>query len=104
MAFEDVAAEPGSDAAVPLEEKQGYIQQMLQRVSNELEQAGLIVTTAIQEGQAADVIMREAEAWGADCIYVGARGLNRLERFLIGSVSASVAARAGCSVEVVRTG
>jgi nucleotide-binding universal stress UspA family protein len=45
----------------------------------------------------------EAEDLMADCIFVGARGMGRLERFLIGSVSLGVAARAHCSVEVVRT-
>ena len=40
---------------------------------------------------------------GASCIFVGAKGLRSVERFLTGSVSASVAARAHCSVELVRT-
>ncbi|MCA1575337.1 MAG: universal stress protein [Acidobacteria bacterium] len=40
---------------------------------------------------------------GANCIFVGSTGFsNRLERFLLGSVSAAVANRAECSVEVVR--
>jgi nucleotide-binding universal stress UspA family protein len=105
MAFkEGDVAEPdtASDHNLPLEDKRGYVQQMLQRVANELEQAGLIVTMLVKEGQPAHVIRKEAEVWGADCVYLGAQGLNRLERFLIGNVSASVAARAGCSVEVVR--
>ena len=34
----------------------------------------------------------------------GLRGMGRLDRFLIGSVSLGVAARAHCSVEVVRAG
>lgn len=46
---------------------------------------------------------RAAEEWEADCIFVGSMGFsNRLERFVLGSVSAAVAARANCSVEVVR--
>ncbi|HSE20063.1 MAG TPA: universal stress protein [Pyrinomonadaceae bacterium] len=47
---------------------------------------------------------KAAEEWGADCIFVGSTGFsNRVERFVLGSVSASIAARAHCSVEVVRS-
>lgn len=63
---------------------------------------GLIVHTVVREGSAKATLVEEAEAIGADCIFVGAKGLSRLERFLIGSVSGAVAARAHCSVEVVR--
>lgn len=37
---------------------------------------------------------------GADCIFVGARGVRTLERFLLGSVSTAVAMNAHCSVEI----
>jgi nucleotide-binding universal stress UspA family protein len=63
---------------------------------------GLIVSSVIKEGDPKQVLVDEAEHWGADCLFVGARGLRRVERFLLGSVSAAVAARAHCSVEVVR--
>ncbi|XVJ59664.1 MAG: universal stress protein [Tepidisphaera sp.] len=41
------------------------------------------------------------ERAGADCIFVGARGVRGLERFLLGSVSAAVAMNAHCTVEIV---
>jgi nucleotide-binding universal stress UspA family protein len=48
------------------------------------------------------VLVDEAETWSADCIFVGAKGMSRVQRVLLGSVSGAVAARANCSVEVVR--
>ena len=63
---------------------------------------GLTVSSVITEGDPKHVLLAEAEQWEADCLLVGARGLSRVERFLLGSVSAAVAARAHCSVEVVR--
>jgi len=54
-------------------------------------------------GNPKDVIVEQADKWNADCIFVGANAFgSRLERFLLGSTSAAVAARAHCSVEVVR--
>ena len=63
---------------------------------------GLTVSSVITAGDPKHVLLDEAEQWKADCLFVGARGLSRVERFLLGSVSAAVAARAHCSVEVVR--
>jgi nucleotide-binding universal stress UspA family protein len=59
-------------------------------------------TPIVVEGDPKRVLLEEAERWGADCIFLGAKGHSHLERFLLGSVSAAVAARAHCSVEVVR--
>ncbi len=47
-------------------------------------------------------LIEEANEWEADCIFVGARGLNSFERLLLGSVSSRLAGHAHCSVEVVR--
>lgn len=49
-----------------------------------------------------NVILNEASQWGADLIVLGSHGRSGRERFLVGSVSESVAARAACSVEVIR--
>jgi nucleotide-binding universal stress UspA family protein len=64
---------------------------------------GLTVSSVITEGDPKYVLLDEAECWGADGIFLGARGLSGVERFLLGSVSAAVAARAHCSVEIVRS-
>jgi nucleotide-binding universal stress UspA family protein len=64
--------------------------------------AQLKVITETKDGRAKDVILDEAETWGADLIVVGSHGYHGLRRFLLGSVSQAVAAHAPCSVEIVR--
>ena len=61
------------------------------------------LSSVIDSGDPKQVLVRCAQEFGADCIFTGATGFsNRFERFVLGSVSAAVAARAHCSVEVVR--
>ena len=84
------------------EKSREWIAKVIDAPKQILESAGLKVSHNIQWGDAANMILSEAEEWKADCIFVGARGLGRVKRFLLGSVSTAVAARAGCSVEVVR--
>jgi nucleotide-binding universal stress UspA family protein len=73
-------------------------------VTRELTSAGLEAISLVESGDPKRLLVEEAERWEADCIFVGAKGHGRVERFLIGSVSAAVATRAHCSVEVVRQG
>lgn len=68
-----------------------------------LREAGLPCSSVITEGNPKTALLDEAEAWGADSIFIGARGLKGINRLLLGSVSAAVAARARCSVEIVRS-
>lgn len=62
----------------------------------------LDITTEVIFGSAKNVILADAEAFGADLIVVGSHGRGMLERFLLGSVSQAVALHAVCSVEIVR--
>jgi nucleotide-binding universal stress UspA family protein len=84
------------------EEAQAWVPRMVEAMAEPLRTRGLLVSSVLKEGDPKQGLLDEAEHWGADCLFVGARGLSRIERFLIGSVSAAVAARAHCSVEVVR--
>lgn len=70
--------------------------------ARKLEEAGLTVSSVVKIEDPKRLLLAEAEEWKADCIFVGATGMSRIERLLAGSVSSSVAARAHCSVEVVR--
>ena len=79
-----------------------WVRKMVEASADNLRVAGN-VPTIVKEGDAKRVLVEEAKRLGVDCIFVGSTGFsNRLERFLLGSVSAAVANRAECSVEVVR--
>jgi nucleotide-binding universal stress UspA family protein len=69
-----------------------------------LRRSGVKVSSELREGDPKKELPKAAEEWGADCIFLGSVGFNnRFERLVLGSVSATVAARARCSVEVVRS-
>jgi nucleotide-binding universal stress UspA family protein len=63
------------------------------------------VTTLVRAADPKYGLLGAAESWdkdGADCIFVGATGIRGIARFLVGSVSTTVAMNATCSVEIVR--
>lgn len=62
----------------------------------------LKVSSAVLTGVAKQAILDEAEEWGANLIVLGSHGYHGWNRFLLGSVSQSVASHAKCSVEIVR--
>jgi nucleotide-binding universal stress UspA family protein len=80
-----------------------FLEKRAEKALNKLEAAGLSADLKICPGNPKTVLVDEAENWSADCIFVGANAQGSdLARFLIGSTSAAVAARAKCSVEVIR--
>lgn len=66
------------------------------------ENPDLNIITAAIEGIPKVVIVEEAEDFGADLIILGSHGYGAIDRFLLGSVSQSVALHAKSSVEIVR--
>lgn len=80
-----------------------WIEKLAENAAWILRAAGLTTTIDICAGNPKQVLVEEAEKWRADSIFVGANARGgQFERFLLGSISAAVAARAHCSVEVVR--
>lgn len=67
-----------------------------------LRKAGLVTREISTDGDAGHVLVREAEEWNADAIFVGTRNIHGFQHFLHGSVSSALAAAAPCSVEVSR--
>jgi len=86
------------------QEERAWVERISKRSIEILRSAGMNVSCVVREGDPKRELPKVAEEWGADCVFVGSAGFsNRLERFVLGSVSAAVAARSHCSVEVVRT-
>jgi nucleotide-binding universal stress UspA family protein len=79
-----------------------WMQRQVEAAVEELRSSGLTATPVITAGDPKQALLDEAASWGADCLFIGARGHNRLVRFMLGSVATTVIARAHCSVEVVR--
>lgn len=86
------------------EEDLEWVQRTAEEAAAKLRVGGLTVSQAIEYGDPKSVVVEQAEKWGADSIFVGStRFSSHLSRFLLGSVSSAIAARAHCSVEVVRS-
>jgi nucleotide-binding universal stress UspA family protein len=80
-----------------------WVQRTADEAVSELSGTGLSVSSQVEVGEPKHVLVEQAEKFGADCIFLGSTGFSSsFSRFLLGSVSAAVAARAHCSVEVVR--
>jgi nucleotide-binding universal stress UspA family protein len=92
-----------ANASVQTKFASQWAQSLAASAKSSLTNAGIRTSVELKLGDAKDVIVAEAENWNADTIFVGPHcSGDSFQRFLLGSVSASVAARAHCSVEVVR--
>ena len=78
------------------------INRMFESAVERLRSAGPATSVVTEEKEPKRLLLGEAESWSADCVSVGARGMGGFGRWLLGSVSSAVAARARCSVEIVR--
>jgi nucleotide-binding universal stress UspA family protein len=72
------------------------------RTAKALTASGYQALPRVQEGHAAQEILRIAHETGAGLVVVGARGLTGIREFLLGSVSARVLRYAPCSVLIAR--
>ncbi|MGB9180664.1 MAG: universal stress protein, partial [Pyrinomonadaceae bacterium] len=79
-----------------------WVREVFEPSAEKLRSAGLNACVVIRKGNPKQALVEEAEEWGADSIFVGAKGTRGIDRLLLGSISAAIAARAHCSVEVVR--
>lgn len=83
-------------------DERSWVRRMNNAACDRLRTAGLSVTSKIKKADPRLLLLEEADAWKADCVFLGARGLRFRDRLFLGSVSAAVAERALCSVEVIR--
>jgi nucleotide-binding universal stress UspA family protein len=89
--------------APELEAERQPAKELVERVAQELRDAGFKASTRIEIGDIREALIDRAAEWQADLIVVGSHGQRGIQRFLLGSVSEFVARHARCSVEIVRT-
>lgn len=81
-----------------------HAREAVQKGAGILRKAGLCVMEEVLEPRESPVraVMGIADLWNADLIVLGSHGRRGFDRYVMGSVSESVALHAHCSVEVVR--
>jgi len=101
VTFPTFAFEP-----LPVREFKSSVLEDVRRVVDEaratLAPRGFDIETEVAIGNPKEEIARIAREWGADLVVLGARGLGRIKRFLLGSVSLAVARHVSCPVLVVK--
>lgn len=104
MPFASNPTEPSAMKWIEVGDESNWpqVREIFEPAAQKIRDAGLHAEVLIRRGNPADEILEEAATWGADCIFVGARGTRGIDRLLLGSVSSAVSSRAHCSVEVVR--
>lgn len=90
--FDDVFKQQGWEAAKHLDDAIAHLEQ----------RTDLHVTPVLLEGMPKEIILDEAERWGAELIVLGSNGRGAMRHLFLGSVSLAVALNAHCSVEIVR--
>lgn len=80
-----------------------WIERRVESACAKLYAAGLSAIPSILPGDPRRVLIAEARDWEARALFMGSRGLNPVERFVLGSVSSAVAGHAPCTVEVVHS-
>lgn len=105
MAITSNPSEPAAMKWIEVDDENNWdqVREIFEPLAETLRSAGLRAEVLIRRGKPADQILEEADTFGADCIFVGAKGTRGIDRLLLGSVSSAVSSRAHCSVEVVRS-
>lgn len=78
------------------------VARILEQAAKKLDAAGLTVETHLLNGEPRHELLHHTDAWEADAIFLGARGLHHGGRLALGTLASAVAARAHCTVEIVR--
>lgn len=99
-AFKDGPPPPDADEAQWSYSPAAQLRGLLSRTENEMNEQGIPCTTAVDEGDPAEVLVRLAGECGADMLVIGNKGI---QRRVLGSVPNSVTHKADCSVLVVKT-
>lgn len=99
--LEVLAHRPQESPEIPYAEEQQRCAAELQRFVEENHRGAFRMETAVLPGEARFEILEELERHPADLALLGTQGRGGFERLMLGSVAATVAAKAPCSVLLV---
>jgi len=105
--FAPVAQSVAAGATIPMEPMRldaparASLLSEMAAVIDDVDTAGITLTTTLFEGDAVTRILDRATDWGADVLVMGTHGRSGFERLLLGSVTERVLRKAPCPVLTV---
>lgn len=81
---------------------EGWAKEAADQVRSALNGAGVTVTTSVENGDPAKLIVDAASSWGADLVVMGSHGRGFWGRLTLGSVSDAVLHHVPCSVLITK--
>jgi nucleotide-binding universal stress UspA family protein len=99
-AFKENPPPPDSNESQWSYRPAAQLREILSRTEAQMKEQGIECTTAVDEGDPGDVLVRLANECSADVLVIGNKGMHRK---VLGSVPNSVTHNADCSVLVVKT-
>src|SRR5262245_3306562 len=97
-AISDASASPGGQED-PVKDS---FKALLERRVEQFRERRFEADFQLLEGDLKSELLRHADAWQADCIFLGARGLKHGGRLYLGTFASAIVTRAHCTVEIVR--
>ena len=95
-------AEAGVSLEKVLADSERTGRDIIMEATQQASEAGVAYTTELAWGRIAEVICRVASERNCDLIVLGSRGLASFKRFMLGSISNAVAAKAPYPVLIVK--
>ena len=81
-----------------------WIEKLAHRALLKLEAADLKTELCVRDENPKQILIDEANNWNADCIFLGGNSCSSgNDASVLGSISAAIAERASCSVEIVKS-
>lgn len=105
LVFEPWLREPAENSREWLRSRDAtlnWLEAVATAAHRQIEIPGLVPERHTLDGEPKHTLIEWAEKWNADCIFVGASGLQHPGTETLGTVASALAVRAHCSVEIVR--
>jgi nucleotide-binding universal stress UspA family protein len=91
-----------ADNSATVDRIEDSIAPLLENFRSQFASRELNAHTHIFEGDPKSALLKHAEKWNVETIFLGARGLDHGNRLYLGTLASAISTRAHCTVEIIR--
>lgn len=92
-----------SRSSTALDRVEDWMAPILEEYRAKFAARDLTAHTHVFEGDPKSTLLRHADKWDVETIFLGARGLDHGDRLYLGTLASAICTRAHCTVEIIRS-